>query len=156
MDHTAKSLIQKLTELGIRISSAESLTGGMLAAELVSVPGASKAFVEGIVAYAASAKEHTLGVSREILNKHGTISPQAAEAMAEGAVRLSGADMGISTTGNAGPDADEGKPVGLVYISVYYRGSFHTKEHHLTGTRNEIRSQVVMLAIDQCMSVLEG
>lgn len=154
MKDNAALLIHTLTARGLKIATAESLTGGMLAASLVDVPGASKAYVEGIVAYAAAAKERTLGISREILDAHGTIAAETAEAMAAGAAALSGADMAVSTTGNAGPDADEGKPVGLVYVSVLYGGAFLTKEYHLSGTRNEIRSQVVDLAVDQCLSVL--
>jgi nicotinamide-nucleotide amidase len=128
---------------GRTIASAESLTGGLVAAALTSVPGSSAAFRGGVVAYATDIKAAVLGVSDDLLERHGAVHPAVAEAMAEGVATRMWATVGLATTGVAGPDPAEGKPVGTVYIAV--AGAGRTTSHGLTlkGTRRAIRTATV-------------
>jgi nicotinamide-nucleotide amidase len=137
------------------IASAESLTGGMLAAALTSVPGASAAFRGGIVAYATDLKAAILGVADDLLERHGAVHPAVAEAMAEGARARLEASIGISTTGVAGPDPAEGKPVGMVFISLAGPGGTVTRELALTGDRHAIREDTVESALDLLIAALK-
>ena len=150
-----KKLIDLLRSRGMTIASAESLTGGLVAAALVSVPGASNAFMEGFVTYDIAAKHRTLGVPEDILEEYGAISSVTAELMARGAAAHAGTNVAVSTTGNAGPDPSEGKPVGLVYTAVYVDGFTAVKEHHFSGTRPEIREQAAREAINLCLTALK-
>jgi nicotinamide-nucleotide amidase len=100
------------------VATAESLTGGRLAAALTAVPGASNTYVGGVVAYATSVKEHVLGVPPELVAAHGVISSECALAMARGVVAVTGATYAISTTGVAGPDRQEGQPPGTVHVGL--------------------------------------
>lgn len=111
--------VKKLTELGLKAATAESCTGGFVSKRLTEVPGSSAVFECGVCTYANRIKEQLLGVSRETLEQYGAVSRETAAEMACGVRRLSGADIGISTTGIAGPDGGtEEKPVGLVYVGV--------------------------------------
>ncbi len=148
-------LVKKLSARGLTLSCAESLTGGLLASSVVDVPGASKVFKGGFVTYCDEAKHSQLGVLKETLKKNGAISEETAREMAAGAAKALGTDIAIATTGNAGPDADEGKPVGLVYIGLYYQGNCQAFCHHFTGTRKEIRLQTVRAAARHCMIMLQ-
>lgn len=110
--------VRLLTEKGLKVAVAESCTGGYLAKRITDVSGSSKVFECGICSYSNRIKHQLLGVSERTLEEYGAISEQTATEMASGVRNLSGADIGISVTGNAGPTADEGKEVGLVYIGV--------------------------------------
>ena len=110
--------VRLLTEKGLKVAVAESCTGGYLAKRITDVSGSSKVFECGICSYSNRIKHQLLGVSERTLEEYGAISEQTATEMASGVRKLSGADIGISVTGNAGPTADEGKEVGLVYIGV--------------------------------------
>jgi nicotinamide-nucleotide amidase len=114
----AAEIIGLLTERGRSVAVAESLTGGLLAAALTSIPGASAAFRGGVVAYATDLKDTVLGVPAGLLGRHGAVHPDVAAAMAAGVRRLMGATVGAATTGVAGPDPADGQPVGTVYIAV--------------------------------------
>ncbi|HUZ23022.1 MAG TPA: CinA family protein [Streptosporangiaceae bacterium] len=144
----ARDAVGLLIGRGETIASAESLTGGMLAAALTSVPGASAAFRGGIVAYATDLKAAVLGVPDDLLERHGAVHPAVAEAMAEGARARLGTSVGISTTGIAGPDPAEGKPVGMVFIAVAGPGGTVSRELALTGDRRAIRAATVESALD--------
>ena len=144
----ARDAVGLLIGRGETIASAESLTGGMLAAALTSVPGASAAFRGGIVAYATDLKAAVLGVPDDLLERHGAVHPAVAEAMAEGARARLGTSVGISTTGVAGPDPAEGKPVGMVFIAVAGPGGTVSRELALTGDRRAIRTATVESALD--------
>lgn len=144
----ARDAVGLLIGRGETIASAESLTGGMLAAALTSVPGASAAFRGGIVAYATDLKAAVLGVPDDLLERHGAVHPAVAEAMAEGARARLGTSVGISTTGVAGPDPAEGKPVGMVFIAVAGPGGTVSRELALTGDRRAIRAATVESALD--------
>jgi nicotinamide-nucleotide amidase len=149
--HTAIGL---LIERGETIASAESLTGGLVAAALTSVPGASAAFRGGIVAYATDLKGAVLGVPDDLLEQRGAVDPAVAEAMAEGARARLGTTVGISTTGVAGPDPADGKPVGTVFVAVAGPGGVVSRELALTGDRQAIRAASVESALDLLVGAL--
>jgi len=142
------AIIAELARRGQTFSVAESVTGGAIADAIVSVPGASRVFLAGIVAYANAVKMSALGVSAETLAAHGAVSEETAIAMAEGAKRAFGTDLALATTGIAGPDGgSEEKPVGLVWFAL--AGADGTVEtHRLTfpGQRSDIRDRATMSA----------
>lgn len=134
---------------GMTIAVAESCTGGMLCSKFVSVPGSSNWFKEGCVTYSNEAKMNRLGVKKETLAECGAVSAQTAIEMAEGIRRTAMADIGISTTGYAGPDGGTGdKPVGTVFIGVAAKDKSFYKELHLTGKRERIRNMACLNALD--------
>lgn len=131
------------------ISTAESCTGGLVAGTLINYPGISKCFIEGAVTYANEAKIRSLGVSKEILENYGAVSYECAEAMARGIAKKTGTDIGISTTGIAGPGGGTlEKPVGLVYIGLYFKGEVIVKKCNLTGDRQKVRNRAVVSALE--------
>jgi nicotinamide-nucleotide amidase len=114
----AAAIIGLLAGRGQTVAVAESLTGGLLAAALTSIPGASAAFRGAVVAYATELKANVLGVPAGLLDRHGAVHPDVAAAMAAGVRRRMSATIGAATTGVAGPDPADGQPVGTVYIAV--------------------------------------
>lgn len=131
------------------IAVAESCTGGEIASQLVRYPGISEVFLEGCVTYSNEAKMKRLGVLAETLVACGAVSKETAMEMAEGIAKTAGADIGIATTGIAGPDGGtEDKPVGLVYIGLYNKGTVEAKEFHFAGNRNKIRERATFQALD--------
>ena len=151
IDAAMKSeIVRRLSERHETLAVAESLTGGMLAAQIVDVPGASDVLVEGHVVYMNEAKERVLGVSSEILNGVGAVSEECARAMAEGALKRSNATYALSTTGVAGPGGGTEKtPVGTVFVALAGR-DFETRvlELHLRGDRTRIRSMSCLRAMN--------
>lgn len=142
-------LVEKLMKKKMSVSTAESCTGGMLAATIVNVPGASSVFHEGYITYANEAKMRILGVDKNILDTFGAVSKETAAQMAEGCAKNAGADIGISTTGIAGPDGGtKEKPVGLVYIGYYYKGKVYVEKNIFEGDRTQVRKQAVERAIE--------
>lgn len=138
-----------LTARGETVSIAESCTGGLIGQRVTSVPGSSRYFIEGAVTYSNEAKMRTLGVAAEIIETHGAVSAECAEAMAAGMRAYAGTDHAISITGIAGPDGgSEAKPVGTVYIG--YSGPNTTKSVHLVlpGDRYLIRWRSSQAALD--------
>ena len=153
MGNTAEfELIKMLLDKGLTVSTAESCTGGMVAARLTSVSGASGAFKYGAVTYCNEAKHAVLGVSTETLDEHGAISAETAKEMAEGIRRVMGADIGVSVTGNAGPGAAENKPVGLVFIGVSSEKYSAVLENHFEGDRISVRGQAADAALALALS----
>ena len=140
---------QMLIEKKLTVSTAESCTGGLLAGTLINYPGISEVFLEGAVTYSNEAKMKRLGVKKETLEKFGAVSSQTAEEMASGIAREAGTNIGISTTGIAGPDGgtDE-KPVGLVYIGLCINGEVKSKALNLFGNREAVRRRAVLSALD--------
>jgi nicotinamide-nucleotide amidase len=134
------------------VATAESLTGGLVAAALSSVPGSSAALRGGIVAYATPLKATLLGVPPDLLERHGAVHAAVAEAMARGARERLGATAGVATTGVAGPDPAEGKPVGLVFIAVARPGGTVSRQLALTGDRQAIRAATVARALELLLS----
>ena len=125
------ALVRALAAKGKTIAAAESCTGGWVAKRITDVSGASAVFGCGIVSYSNETKEKALGVKPETLREYGAVSPETAAEMAEGVRRLSGADIGVSTTGVAGPEPSEGKPVGLVYAGIAAESGTKVLELHL-------------------------
>ena len=144
-------LLKVFKTCGLKIATAESCTGGLLAAALTSVSGSSAVVERGFVTYTNTAKIQSLGVPHDLLNAHGAVSAEVARAMAEGALTKSNADVAISITGIAGPGgATQGKPVGLVFFAL-------AREHMRTVTverrygeigRDGIREASVATALD--------
>jgi nicotinamide-nucleotide amidase len=151
-DVTAE-LIATLRARHQTVAVAESLTGGAVMAELVTVPGASLAVRGGVVAYDTALKASLLGVSAALLDAHGPVHPEVAAAMAEG-VRLlltvngHPADIGVATTGVAGPDPQGGAPIGRVYVAVADNQGTIVQQHDYAGDRASIRQSAVSAALD--------
>ncbi|MBP3359315.1 MAG: competence/damage-inducible protein A [Clostridia bacterium] len=133
-------VFSKLLKAGKTICTAESCTGGLIAKTITDFPGSSGIFSEGYVTYSNEAKIKNLGVKRETLQSFGAVSEETAGEMAEGAARVSGADIGVSVTGIAGPDGGTPeKPVGLVFIAVCFGGRTEVRRLELNGDRDKIR-----------------
>ncbi len=139
----AEQAIGLLAGQGLTVGTAESLTGGLVAATLTTVPGASAVFRGGIVAYAADLKASLLAVSSDLLDRVGAVHPDVALAMAGGARERLGADVGLATTGVAGPDPADGWQVGTVHIAVSTPARAVHASLTIDGTRAEIRHATV-------------
>ena len=143
-----QAVVELLKRNNLTVATAESCTGGMVAARLVNVPGVSECLKVGYITYADKAKNKLLGVRKGLLKKKGAVSAEVAEDMAKGAVMFSKADVAIATTGIAGPDGgSEKKPVGLVYIACSVKGKVTVKECHFSGNRMKIRESTVANAL---------
>ena len=139
-------------EKPLTISTAESCTGGMIASKLIEVPGISENFVEGIVSYSNEAKIKRLKVKKETLEKYGAVSEEVAREMLAGLKT----DIGISTTGIAGPDGGtKNKPVGLVYIGIKVKDEVKIFRRELKGDRNKIRQRAMMHALYNLLKILK-
>ena len=141
-----------LQERGETLATAESLTGGRLAAALTGVPGASKSFVGGVVAYATSVKQDLLGVPASLVERFGVISAECALAMARGAAGVTGAAWGIGTTGVAGPDGQDGHRPGTVHVGLVGPGVSTALALELVGGREAIQDRTCV----EALSALEG
>lgn len=150
----AEALLARCRTHGLKLTTAESCTGGLISALLTEISGSSDVFEYGFVTYADKAKQQMIGVSAELLAAHGAVSEQVATAMAEGALRTSGADVALAVTGVAGPGGGSPqKPVGLVYIACARKGTQAIVERHaFTGTRDEVRLQAVTATITLALS----
>jgi nicotinamide-nucleotide amidase len=138
----------------LTVATAESLTAGMVAATLANTPGASGMLQGGVVAYQNSVKAGVLGVSEELLAEVGSVDGQVAEAMADGARRACGADLGISTTGVAGPEPHDGKTVGTVFIGIAGNSRSESFEYSFSGDRHSIREQACEAALARLLAAL--
>ncbi len=138
-----------LKERNLKVSTAESCTGGLLAAKLVNVSGISAVFERGYVVYADAAKTAELGVSPDTLAAHGAVSAETAREMAEGLMRKTGCDVAVAVTGIAGPEGGTPeKPVGLVHVAVKTEGKARCRELRLNGNRERIRTMTALHALD--------
>ncbi len=137
---TAAAVLSLLKQRGETLATAESLTGGLVAATIVDVPGASAVFRGGIVAYATELKALLVGVPEDLLTARGPVDPDVALALARGARERCAADWGLATTGVAGPDPQDGHPVGRVYVAVCGPGISEVRELTLAGDRSAIRA----------------
>ncbi len=137
-DIVAKILVEK----NLTISTAESCTGGMVSSSLINYPGISSVFMEGCVTYSNESKIIRLGVKKETLDKYGAVSEQTAKEMAIGIAKNFNTNIGLSTTGIAGPEGGtKDKPVGLVYMGIYINGNTIVKKYEFKGSRQEIREK---------------
>lgn len=150
----ARDLIAALVGRKQSVSTAESLTGGLLCARLTGVPGSSAVVRGGLVAYETDVKNSVLGVDREILRSYGAVSEETAVAMAQAARRMFASTWALSTTGVAGPTSQENKPVGTVFVAVAGPVSA-TAALNLTGDREGIREQSCAAACTLLASCLE-
>ncbi|MDO4562788.1 MAG: competence/damage-inducible protein A [Clostridia bacterium] len=149
----AKVVVNLLKEKGLRLSTAESCTGGLISQMITSVPGASEVFGYGFSTYANEAKVDLLGVSARTIKDYGAVSKQAACEMALGALRASGADIAVSVTGVSGPAASENKPVGLVWCAVATKKGIHSVKFNNTGGRDAIRARSAMYALNEVRKI---
>ncbi|MFJ6838114.1 CinA family protein [Streptomyces sp. NPDC091209] len=164
MTSTAAEVVRLLTVRGETLAVAESLTGGLVAAEITAVPGASKTFRGSVTAYATELKHELLGVDVTLLAERGAVDPQVAAQMAAGVRKALGADWGIATTGVAGPDPQDGQPVGTVYVAVDgpSEAPFITARGgkvvplRLNGDRAEIRMESVRSVLALLLQELAG
>jgi nicotinamide-nucleotide amidase len=140
---------------GLTLATAESCTGGLVGARLTDVPGASGAYLGGVIAYSDEAKRTELDVPEEALLEHGSVSEETAAAMAAGARRRFGADAAVSVTGIAGPGGGTPeKPVGLIFISVESADGASTRRFELPGDREAVRSRATGLALHMLRRLL--
>jgi nicotinamide-nucleotide amidase len=151
----AARVLRLLTERDQTLAVAESLTGGLVAAELTSVPGASRVFRGSVTAYATELKRDVLGVDGTLLAERGAVDPDVALQMAAGVREVLGSSWGIATTGVAGPEPQDGQPVGTVYVSaVGPAGAKKTVALRLNGDRAEIRMESVRSVLELLSSEL--
>lgn len=155
------ALVAALIERGLTIAVAESLTGGQLVAALIDVPGASATVLGGVVAYNTELKHSVLGVSAELLAEHGPVHPEVAKQMAAGvrtALAVGGkpADVGLATTGVAGPESQGGQPVGTVYLGLAVGDRVESVALALSGSRSQIRSATVSAAVVEALATVLG
>ena len=147
-----------LLERGLTLATAESCTGGLIARRITALPGASRVYRGGVVSYWTEVKAAVLGVPQDLLDQYGAVSEPTARAMAEGARRITGADIAVSVTGVAGPDPDErGNPVGLVFIGLATPdGTFCRRTESGRRTRNRIQDLSANHALDMVRRYLTG
>ncbi|MEU6181087.1 CinA family protein [Streptomyces coeruleorubidus] len=164
MSSTATDVVRLLTVKGRTLAVAESLTGGLVAAEITSVPGASKVFRGSVTAYATELKHELLGVDATLLAARGAVDPQVAGQMAAGVRKALGTDWGIATTGVAGPEPQDGQPVGTVFVAVDgplradsgSAGGGKVEALRLNGDREEIRRESVRSVLALLLKELAG
>ncbi len=150
----ARQIVELLTARAETVAVAESLTGGLVAAALTSVPGASIVLRGGVVAYATDLKAALLGVPADVLARNGPVDPEVAAAMASGVRERLGASYGVSTTGVAGPGPADGKPEGTVFIAVDGPSEAVGSGLRLAGSRQEVREATVRAALSLLVSAL--
>jgi nicotinamide-nucleotide amidase len=151
----AAGLGRTLLEHGIKVAVAESLTGGLIAAQLSEAPGSSGYFVGSAVCYSDAAKRELMGVDQAILDGPGAVSEEAAAALANGARERFGADLGLSATGVAGPAEQEGKPVGTIFVAAAFEGRTEVRSVTGYGDRANVKSIAVTATLDLGRRVLQ-
>jgi len=157
MAEGAALVIAALRERGLTLATAESLTGGLICGALTDIPGASAVIRGGVVSYATPVKVQVLGVDQLLVDQHGAVDPEVARQMASGVARALSADIGLSCTGVAGPDPQDGHDPGLVYVAIWLSsGEDEVVELHLTGSRAHIRSATVEAAMDLALAHLRS
>jgi nicotinamide-nucleotide amidase len=143
------SLLDSLKKAKAKLVTAESCTGGLVAAAITDFSGVSSVYERGFITYSNEAKTEELGVPAELIEKYGAVSPEVAKSMAEGAISNSRGNISVAITGIAGPTGGSAeKPVGLVYIATSYNGNTNSQEFSFTGSRDDIRQEAVAKAIE--------
>lgn len=157
LDILAAQVAAQLIRKNLTISTAESCTGGLLGHILTSISGSSNYFIGGVIAYSNRIKELILGVSQENLLKFGAVSEPVAQEMAASIRDLFNTDIGISTTGIAGPTGGTAeKPVGLVWIGVSTKVDTRTFQYHLSGNMDAVKHSTVVAALSQLLEIIDG
>ena len=141
-------------QYGRTLGSVESFTGGLFAKEITAVPGASHFYKGGLVTYASEEKNRLLGVSYDVIDQFGVVSKEVATLMAENGRRMLNVDYCVSFTGNAGPEAMEGKPVGEVYLAIASNDGVKVFGYQLNGTREDIQNEGVKNALEQLKQII--
>ncbi len=156
LKEAAEAAVAALRAAGLTVATAESCTGGMVAAALTDVPGASAAFRYGWVTYCNEAKERLLNIPAALIEQHGVVSEPVVAAMAQNAMRQSGADMAVAVSGNAGPTAGGGAPVGTICLALARRAA-QRLPHTETLTRPELdRRELRELATLRLLELIAG
>lgn len=152
----AAKLIELASARNITIASCESFTAGLFTATLGSIPGASAVLKGGLVTYYTPMKTVLAHVSEDLIEEYGVVSAECAEAMADNTREIMGADYCVSATGNAGPTAMEGKPVGLVYCGIASEAMTVTYEYQMNLPRNELRGYAINQMINELIQMIEN
>ena len=156
IEELVKQLAAKLTEKGWMLATAESCTGGMIAAACTDLAGSSQWFDRGFVTYSNEAKTEMLGVPAELITQHGAVSEEVVRAMAEGAIRHSRAQVSIAVTGIAGPGGgSEEKPVGTVWVGWSSPSKTQSTLLHLSGDRSQIRLQTTYNGLTRLIKLID-
>lgn len=150
-----EELAQVLIAKNISISSVESFTVGGFASQIGSISGISAVYCGSLVSYQTRIKRDVLHIDEKVIQKFGVVSNEVAGLMAIEGQKMFSSDLCISFTGNAGPTAMEGKPVGLIYIGIAYLQQIHTFCFELAGTREDIKKQAILLGIEKIMDILK-
>lgn len=155
---TAADLLAELTARGLLIGCAESVTGGLVCGALTAVPGSSAAVRGSVVAYATEVKASVLGVDPELLARSGPVHPEVAAQLADGVCRVLDCDVGLATTGVAGPQPQSGQPVGTVYVAVGMpaRRLMQVRRLSLTGPRPQVRAATVDAVLALALDLLRS
>jgi len=152
---SGEAVVAAARAAGVKLAVAESLTGGLVAGAITSVPGASDVFLGGVIAYDASVKSVVLGVGQDLLREWGPVSEEVAVAMAEGARRVVGADVAVAVTGVAGPAAHGGKPPGRVCVAAVGVGDRVVRTLDFAGDRESVRAAAVEEACQALITIVE-
>jgi nicotinamide-nucleotide amidase len=152
----AAEVLDLLAAAGDSLATAESLTGGRLAAVITGVPGASRSYLGGVVSYATDLKVSLLGVPESLVEEYGVVSAECARAMAAGVRRVTGASYGLATTGVAGPDRQEGQPVGTVFVGISGPAGEAVAAMDLVGDRHQIQDRACREAVSALCAILRG
>lgn len=157
----AAALVARLADSGRTVACAESLTGGLLAATIVDVPGASNAFLGGVVAYATELKRALVDVDRHLLERRGPVDAAVAEQLADHVRSLCAvggrpADIGLGTTGVAGPDPQDGHPPGTVFVGIASPRGIRSVRLRVEGDRTTVRRATVARAIEEALRELDA
>ena len=155
-DSIVQALTHMLRDRGLKLGAAESLTGGLVGVEMTKAAGASDVFLGSLVCYDNAAKNRVARVDQSILDGPGPVSEEAAAALASGAVEVLGADVGISTTGVAGPEPHDGEPVGTVFVAATWDGRTEVRKIRAYGDRDNIRAMAVTGAVDLGRRLLQS
>lgn len=150
------NIVEKLIEKNLTISAAESLTGGLLQAAIVSIPNASKVFLGGVVSYTKEAKCKLLGLKIEDIERYGVYSNHTSYSMASGIKGLTNSNIAVGISGVAGPGSDEGIPAGTVFYTIIIDDVYYNKVIEIKGkSRQEVREETVQVIIDDLIKLLD-
>ena len=153
----AKKCVKKLKKAGLRLATAESITGGMIADSIVSVSGASEVYEEGYITYSDFAKMKNLFVDPSIIEQEGVVSKAVASAMAKGTLYEADSDYALATTGCAGPKSDEyGTKVGDVFVACASKKEVIIRKYHFRGNRNKVRCRTTVAALKLLLEMLKN